>query len=54
MQKCCDGITSLEFGEGLQAVDVIAMISGALFLQSSIACRSLVHLKMVFLFQIGL
>ncbi len=29
LQKCFDGIASLEFGEGLQAVDVIAMISGA-------------------------
>ena len=28
LQKCFDGIASLEFGEGLQAVDVIAMISG--------------------------
>jgi len=29
LQKCFDGIASLEFGEGMQAVDVIAMISGA-------------------------
>ena len=28
LQKCFDGIASLEFGEGLQAVDVAAMISG--------------------------
>ena len=28
LQKCFDGIASLEFGEGLQAVDVIAMVSG--------------------------
>ena len=28
LQKCFDGIVSLEFGEGSQAVDVIAMISG--------------------------
>ena len=28
LQKCFDGIASLEFGDGLQAVDVIAMISG--------------------------
>ena len=28
LQKCFDGIASLEFGEGQQAIDVIAMVSG--------------------------
>ena len=30
LQKCFDGIASLEFGDGLQAIDVIAMMSGQL------------------------
>lgn len=39
MGKCFDGIRRLDFGDDPKSIDILAMISGALFLNTMRLCR---------------